>query len=467
MLRRLSNVGKTRWCCLKLLETLAFRFSLRQIWLHNTVVNVAAQTLDVVSENLAENAYAKKSDANDDTEAMKLNQSEASRPDDFRTKIYEEATTHLRKLMENLKNAEAKSNLKKLNKQITKQNFKNRLSKKNLQNFIIEIFILTINFEMARPYLKALEKNPADEIARRKLININNVLRQLNERHEYSETWVITIEDSDSNEAESSKAAESFEAAASQNVNKARQTFTKDGVKIKVNVLILDESDGRTSLGKVKVIRKAGFGSRVIVKRETDMNSYFEIYSGAGFGKEVAKEWVKEGMYEFEDLPRDTAAKNMRIYGRVKVKKTNQRRVNKIARTQSEIQYYLIKMLKKQYVSIRSALSEMKELSSVKLKHINAQLNRQNEKLFAELDQCRANNVHPNIEEQLTSHDIEEMSWLSSNVIFWTKNKDDDVEKTRMMILRTWFLREATWSEIQSRRSLQARHLPLEISETS
>jgi len=61
-------------------------------------------------------------------------------------------------------------------------------------------------------------------------------------------------------------------------------------VKIKVNVLILDESNGRTSLGKVKVIRKAGFGSRVIVKREMNMNSYFEIYSGAEFGKEVAKE---------------------------------------------------------------------------------------------------------------------------------------------------------------------------------
>lgn len=110
--------------------------------------------------------------------------------------------------MENLKNAGAKSNLEKLNKQIMKQNFKNRLSKKDLQNFIIEIFIFATNFEMARPYLKALEKIPADAIARRKLINIKNVLRQLNERHEYSETWVITIEGSDPNEAESSKAAE-------------------------------------------------------------------------------------------------------------------------------------------------------------------------------------------------------------------------------------------------------------------
>ncbi len=220
------------------------------------------------------------------------------------------------------------------------------------------------------------------------MINIKNVLRQLNERHEYPETWVITIEGSDPNEAESSKAAESSGAAASQNANKARQASTKDGVKTKVDVPIPDESDGRTSLGKVEVIRKAGFGSRVIVERGTDMNPYFEIYPGAGFGKEVAKEWVEERMYGSEDLPRDTAAKDMRIYGRVKVKKTNQRGVNKTARTQSEIQYYLIKVLEKQYVSTRSALSGMKGLSPAKLKRIDAQLDRQNEELLAELDQC-------------------------------------------------------------------------------
>jgi len=38
---------------------------------------VAAQALGVESEDLAENAYAEESDADDDTEAMKLNQSEA------------------------------------------------------------------------------------------------------------------------------------------------------------------------------------------------------------------------------------------------------------------------------------------------------------------------------------------------------------------------------------------------------
>jgi len=55
-------------------------------------------------------------------------------------------------------------------------------------------------------------------------------------------------------------------------------------------------------------------------------------------------------------------------------------------------------------------LSEMKELSSVKLKRINAQLNRQNEQLLAKLDQCHKKNEHLNIEEQLMNDDIEKMS---------------------------------------------------------
>lgn len=68
------------------------------------------------------------------------------------------------------------------------------------------------------------------------MININNVLRQLNERHGYPEIWVITIEGPDPNGAESSKAAESSGAAASQNANKAGQASTKGGVKTKVDV---------------------------------------------------------------------------------------------------------------------------------------------------------------------------------------------------------------------------------------
>ncbi len=100
----------------------------------------------------------------------------------------------------------------------------------------------------------------------------------------------------------------------------------------------------------------------------------------------------------------------MQIHERVKVKKTDSKRINKIARIQSEIQYYLIKVLNTNYISIKSMFSEMKELSFVKLKCIDAQLNCQNEQLLAKLDQCREKNEHLNIEEQLTNDDIKKMS---------------------------------------------------------
>jgi len=115
-------------------------------------------------------------------------------------------------------------------------------------------------------------------------------------------------------------------------------------------------------------------------------------------------------MYESEDLSKNAKINQMQIHERVKVKKTDSKRINKIARIQSEIQYYLIKVLNTDYISIRLTLSEMKELSSVKLKCIDAQLNRQNEQLLAKLDQYREKNEHSNIEKQLTNDDIEKMS---------------------------------------------------------
>lgn len=374
---------------------------------------------------------------------MDMEQSEAPKPDDFRKKIYEEATMHLGKLMENPKDAGAKLDLEKLNKQIKEQNLKDKLPKKDLQNFVIQIPTFAANFEMAQPYVKALDKDPADGIARKKLNNINDTLRQLNERHGYPEIWLINLTDPDPNRAESSEAAESSRAAASPNVNKAGQASTKDGVKTKaanragqtstkggvktkVGVPIPDESDGQTSLGKVEVVRKAGFGSRVIVNRGTDMNPYFDIYPGADFGKGVAKEWLEEGIYESKDLPRNTAGKDIRIYGRVKVKKTNQQRINRTARTQSEIQYYLIEALGEHYQSTRSALSGMKGLSPAKLRRIDAQLDVQSEQLLAELDQCRENNEHPDTGEQLTEADIKKMPWLAPDVIMKTEDDDDD-----------------------------------------
>ena len=102
-------------------------------------------------------------------------------------------------------------------------------------------------------------------------------------------------------------------------------------------------------------------------------------------------------------------AKQMTIYERVKVKNTNLISFNKTGRTQSQTQYYLIKVENRVYVSIRSTLSGMKGFSPVKLQRIDALLNRQNAQLRAELDQCRKKNVNSNIEEQLTSADIDQM----------------------------------------------------------
>lgn len=76
-------------------------------------------------------------------------------------------------------------------------------------------------------------------------------------------------------------------------------------MKTKVSVFILDESDDLTSLKKVVFIKKAEFKSRVIVNRETDMNSYFKTHSETNFKKEVAKEWLKDEMYECEDLSKN------------------------------------------------------------------------------------------------------------------------------------------------------------------
>lgn len=316
-----------------------------------------------------------------------------------------------------------------------------KLPKKDLENFLIQVDTFIANFELAKVYCESLDMDPADDIARDKIININKILDHLNERHGYPRTWLITLPPlpgtngagsaaaESSRAAESSGAEESSEAAKPKAADQAGQASTKGGVKTKVGVSIPDESDGLTSLGKVVFVRKAGFGSRVIVNRGTDVNPYFETHPGADFGKGVAKEWLEDGMYECEDLPKDTKANQMQIYGRVTVKRTDRKRANKTARTRSEIQYYMIKVLEQDYVSTRSALSGMKGLSPAKLKRIDAQLDRQNEQLLVELDQCRENNEHPDTGEQLTEDDIEKMPWLSPDAIFETKDKEDDDEE--------------------------------------
>ncbi len=64
----------------------------------------------------------------------------------------------------------------------------------------------------------------------------------------------------------------------------------KDDVKIKIDVLISNESDDRTSLEMIVNVRKAEYDLRVIVNRDTMKHSFYEIYFEATFEKEIVKE---------------------------------------------------------------------------------------------------------------------------------------------------------------------------------
>ena len=214
---------------------------------------------------------------------------------------------------------------------------------------------------MAKGPYEALQKDPADDEARNTVDKINETLSQLNERHGYPKDWIIHVSPKPGVDGTGSAAA------VSKGADKAGKSSTKGGVKTKVAVPIPDESDGRTSLGKVVYVRKAGHGSRVIVNRGTEENPYFDIHPGAAFGKGVAKEWLGDEMYKCEDLLKNTTAKQIMIYGRVKVERTTQKRTAKTGRANSQIQYYLSRIRKDEYVSTRSALSGMKGLSPAKL----------------------------------------------------------------------------------------------------
>lgn len=392
-----------------------------------TAPSGSSKTSTDAQEEFAPNAQGDE-ESDDGADAMKIDESEAPKPNDFHLQIYEKAKPCLGKLMENPEDEGAKSELYSLNKEIYEQNLKHKLPKKDLENFCIQVDTFIANFKMAKGPCEALEKDPADDKARNTMAKINETLEQLNERHGYPKDWIIHVAPKPGVDGTVSAAANPSETAASKSADKAGKSSTKGGVKTKVAVPIPDESDGKTSLGKVAYVRKAGHGSRVIVNRGTEENPYFDIHPGAAFGKGVAKEWLEDGTYECEDLPKDTTAKQMTIYGRVKVERTTQKRVTKTGRTNSQTQYYLIKVGAEEYVSTRSTLSGKKGLSPAKLQRIDAQLDRQNEQLLAELDQCREKNEHPDTGEQLTSADIEEMPWLSPDAIVKTQDEESGDE---------------------------------------
>ena len=142
-----------------------------------------------------------------------------------------------------------------MNKQIFKQNLKDKFPRNDIQDCLIKVPTFVAHFQLAKPYYDTLEKDPTDEIARKKPTNINKTLDQLNERHSYPKTWLMTIpppSESGSGAAEASGATGTTRAA-----EKDGQASTKRCVKTEFGVPIPDKSDGRTSLAKVQYVRKA------------------------------------------------------------------------------------------------------------------------------------------------------------------------------------------------------------------
>jgi uncharacterized protein YecT (DUF1311 family) len=192
----------------------------------------------------------------------------------------------------------------------------------------------------------------------------------------------------------------------------------KDDVKIKIDVLISNESDDRTSLEMIVNVRKIEYDLRVIVNRDTLKHSFYEIYFETNFEKEVVKEWFENEVYRFVNLSKNTTIKQMSIYERVKIKIKSRK-----------TQYYLINVENNDYITFKSIFFEMKKLNSVKLQRLDAKLNRQYEQLLTKFDQCRKKNEHSNIEEQLINVDIEQMSWLSQKRILKSEKENNDKNK--------------------------------------
>lgn len=150
------------------------------------------------------------------------------------------------------------------------------------------------NFKNAKRFNKTLKKNLINNIAREKLIKINQHINLVNKQRGYSRTQLIIIPSYlDTNVArfESKTNKELFRSTKdTKAIKKGDQASSKDDVKIKVSVLVFNKLYDRTSFEKVVIVKSASFGSRVIVNRETNMNPYYDIYFGATFKKEVVQQ---------------------------------------------------------------------------------------------------------------------------------------------------------------------------------
>ena len=291
------------------------------------------------------------------------------------------------------------------------------------------------NFKNTKRFIEALKKNSTDNIAREKLIKINQHMNLVNEQRNYFRKWLIIISshsDTNAAEFESETSEESFRSTRDIKViKKDDQTFIKDDVKIQVSVSISDESDDWTSFEKVMIVRSADFDSWIIVNREINMNSYYNIHFEATFEKEIAWQWLNERTYEIANSLNDIVIDDLKISERVKIAHittTLLKRVERQSQSRNNICYYFIEIWRKSYLSIRTALLEIKRINLLKLKWIDAALNCQTEMLLEKLNQCRENNKHSNIEEKLINDDIKNMSWLVFEATLNNENEKSDAK---------------------------------------
>ncbi|KAJ9646381.1 hypothetical protein H2199_002430 [Coniosporium tulheliwenetii] len=126
----------------------------------------------------------------DNMENMEGVEEESHFPIQLIQNIFAKATLHLGKLMENSKDTEAINSLKGLNDQIKQQNEKDGI---NPDQWIINYPSFAADFEMARPFVDRIKKNPADEEAAKEINAINDALREVNRKHHYPQEWVIDL----------------------------------------------------------------------------------------------------------------------------------------------------------------------------------------------------------------------------------------------------------------------------------
>ena len=89
---------------------------------------------------------------------------------------------------------EAKDKLEELNDIIKNCNMDNvgSVFKSDRTKAFIDILIFLDKFQSAKPYHDLLEKNPADTAARQEMDKINSFLKDFNQKHGYSELWVLS-----------------------------------------------------------------------------------------------------------------------------------------------------------------------------------------------------------------------------------------------------------------------------------